>query len=41
MTWSFLRRGYGEGATQRTLSRTHAPETWGALSRQRNVGRAE
>lgn len=35
LTWSFLRRGYTVRHAEDAVAWTHAPETWGALSRQR------
>ena len=35
LTWSFLRRGYTVRHAEDAVAWTHAPESWGALSRQR------
>lgn len=35
LTWSFLRRGYIVRHAEDAVAWTHAPESWGALSRQR------
>ena len=35
LTWSFLRRGYVVRHAEDAVAWTHAPESWGALSRQR------
>lgn len=35
LTWSFLRRGYVVRHAEDAIAWTHAPESWGALSRQR------
>ncbi len=35
LTWSFLRRGYTVRHAEDAVAWTHAPQSWGALSRQR------